>query len=192
MGKRYQHKTKKKSPLPLIFAGTGLILIALAIIIFVPKNESTSDNSVETGWSPAMVNYPAPDLSLMDVTGNLASLTDYRGKIVLVNNWATWCPPCKAEMPDLEAYFSAHKDDGFTLIGISAGDTETQVNDFIQDYGITFPMWLDPYETALDSFNTMNLPSSFVIDETGTVRMAWSGAVSLENLEKYVTPLFKD
>ena len=187
-----RRKLKRNSPLPLILTGAGLILIAIAAMIFIPKDAPTSKGPGELGFKPASVNYPAPALKLTDVNGNPVSLTDYHGKIILVNNWATWCPPCKAEMPDLEAYHQAHKNEGFSLIGISAGDTQKQVADFIEAYGITFPMWLDPQESALAAFETMSLPSSFVIDAGGTVRLAWTGAISLENLERYVTPLLKE
>ena len=176
----------------MILVGAGLIFVALAATIFLPKEDVPAESSRELGFSPATVNYAAPTLSLMDVNGTQVSLKDYRGQLILVNHWATWCPPCKAEMPDLETYFKAHKDEGFTLIGISAGDTQEQVAEFTQAYGITFPMWLDPQESALAAFKTMNLPSSFVIDASGTVRLAWSGAISLENLEKFVTPLINE
>ena len=192
MGKRIRNNRRRNSPLALILAGAGLILIAVAIFIFVPKEKEIPSNTTDRGLTPANVNYPAPELSLVDVSGENVSLLDYRGQVVLVNNWATWCPPCKAEMPDLEAFYTAHKNDGFTLIGISAGDTKKQVQDFIKEYELTFPMWLDPDETALAAFRTMNLPSSFVIDATGTVRLTWSGAISFEELERFVTPMFRD
>ena len=115
-----------------------------------------------------------------------------RGQVVLVNNWATWCPPCRAEMPELEAYFRAHANEGFLLVGINSGDTQAQVLEFIKEYELTFPMWLDPTGLALHEFKNNALPSSYVIDKSGTVRFVWTGAVSLEALETYVTPLLAE
>jgi peroxiredoxin len=138
------------------------------------------------------MNYPAPSLELTDMQDQTVSLADYQGRWVLVNNWATWCPPCRAEMPELNAYYETHKDDGFILIGISSGDTKTQIEDFIQEYGLSFPMWQDPTSASLRAFRMDYLPSSFVIDPSGTVRLAWTGAVSLATLETYVTPLLND
>jgi peroxiredoxin len=169
-----------------------LIFIAVAIVFVFPRENQARQETGELGFKPTSVNYAAPKLSLSDVNGQPVSLADYRGRVLLVNNWATWCPPCKAEMPDLETYYQTHKNDDFTLIGISAGDTQKQVADFIKAYGITFPIWLDPQESALVAFQTLNLPSSFVIDASGTVRLAWTGAISLENLERYVTPLLNE
>lgn len=193
-------KPKRRAALPLIVAGAGLMLIAGAAILLQPGLQpepaasSTSDNDVGGFESviPAAVEITAPELQLTNLDGKTESLADYRGQIVLVNNWATWCPPCRAEMPELEAYYQTHKNDGFVLIGIDAADPIEQVKTFVEEYGLTFPIWLDPTMKALDAFKTNSLPSSFVIDKTGTIRLAWTGAISLEMLEKYVTPLLEN
>jgi len=121
--------------------------------------------------------------------GEIESLADYRQNVVLVNNWATWCPPCRAEMPTLQAYYEAHKDQGFTLLAIEAGDPPGQVAQFVQAYGLTFNVWLDADKAALVAFKNPNLPNSYVIDRAGMVRYAWTGAIRRAMLEKYVTPL---
>jgi peroxiredoxin len=193
--KNNRRKSKNKSPLSLILIGVGLIVIAIAIVIFMPKDGDTSAASapVEIPASvPGEMNFPAPELTLTNMQDQTVTLADYRGQWVLVNNWATWCPPCRAEMPELNAYYEAHKEDGFVLIGVSSGDTKAQITDFIQEYGLSFPMWQDPTSTSLRAFRMEYLPSSFVIDPSGTVRLAWTGAVSLATLEKYVTPLLND
>ncbi|MBT3389622.1 MAG: TlpA family protein disulfide reductase [Chloroflexi bacterium] len=191
-----RRKSKSSNALPLIIVGTGLILLAIAGAFLRPKlTSSAADSSAGSSGAssiPAAVNYPAPELILADVNGVPVALEDYRGGIVLVNNWATWCPPCRAEMPELEAFFETHRDENFTLIGISAGDTASQVEEFIAQNGITFPMWLDADGAALRAFKNNSLPSSYVIDSTGTVRLAWTGAISLEMLEKHVTPLLSE
>ena len=189
-----RRKLKSKSPLPLILIGMGLIVIAIAFVIFSPQNAAnTSPSPGEIPASiPGEMDYPAPALSLTNMQEQAVSLADYKGQWVLVNNWATWCPPCRAEMPELNAYYEAHKDEGFVLIGISSGDTRNQIEDFIQEYGLSFPMWQDPTSASLRAFGMEYLPSSFVIDPEGTVRLAWTGAVSLETLEAYVTPLLRD
>ncbi len=182
---------RKNNALPLIFAGAGLILFAIAGIFWGKQSQEVSASSSGETISvvPVAVDYLAPELVLTDLSGVPVSLADYRGQVVLVNNWATWCPPCRAEMPELEAYYQAHKDQDFTLIGISAGDTQAQVESFVGEYGLSFPMWIDLESVALSAFRNNSLPSSYVIDKTGTVRLAWSGAISLAMLEKHVTPL---
>jgi peroxiredoxin len=192
--KNQRQKSKVKSPLPLILIGVGLIVVAIAFAILTPKNGNNTSAS-SPGEIPASIpgemNYPAPALTLTDMQDRSVSLADYKGLWLLVNNWATWCPPCRAEMPELNAYYEAHKDEGFVLVGISSGDSKTQIEDFIREYGLSFPMWQDPTGASLRAFGMNYLPSSFVIDPSGTVRLAWTGAVSLATLEKYITPLLE-
>lgn len=183
---------RRRSPLPLIFVGLGLIVISVAIMV-VATREVPAEKVVDgVEPAPALVDYPAPRLVLSDLSGASVSLDELRGQVILVNNWATWCPPCRAEMPTLQSYAQAHAQEDFILVGINAGDTGEQVTDFVEEYRLTFPMWLDPTGEALRAFQNNALPSSYVIDKTGTVRLVWMGAVTLKALEAYVTPLFAD
>ncbi len=196
MAKYTKRKSRKRqSPLPLILIGIGLIVIAAAFVFFTPRQDEGIEASAPAQIQssiPGKVEFPAPELTLTDVQGQTVSLADYRGQWVLVNNWATWCPPCRAEMPELNAYYEAHKDEDFVLIGISSGDTQAQIEEFIQVYGLSFPMWQDPTSASLSAFRMDYLPSSFVIDPSGTVRLAWTGAITLQTLEEYVTPLLEN
>jgi thiol-disulfide isomerase/thioredoxin len=189
-------KVKVSSPsnIPaMVILGAGLILLGLAVFFAWPKTETvvaetTSRNDSLT--TPVEVNYEAPGLSLTGLDGMEHQMTDHLGEVVLVNLWATWCPPCKAEMPTLEAYYQAHQADGFVTIAINDGDPADEVAEFVQEYGLTFPVWLDPTYKATDiAFKTRNLPSSFVIDREGYVRLRWVGEIDRATLEKYVTPL---
>ena len=191
MPRQKKNPAKLNIPAMLIF-GSGLILLGLAAFIAWPKTESSPDLPESEGLStiPAEVNYEAPELGLFDLEGMEHELTDHLGEVVLVNLWATWCPPCKAEMPTLEAYFQAHQADGFVTIAVNDGDSEEEVAAFVQEYGLTFPVWLDPtYQSTDHAFKTHNLPSSFVIDREGYVRLRWVGEIDRASLEKYVTPL---
>lgn len=179
----------------LIAAGIGLILIGLALFVFWPsssKDRETLPESAGLSVVPAEVHYPAPQLSLQSLEGKSESLEDYKGQVLLVNNWATWCPPCKAEMPTLEAYYEAHSADGFMIVAIEAGEPVEAVSDFAESRGLQFRLWLDPHNAALRAFGNGSLPSSYVIDRTGMVRYAWTGEISRAMLEKYVTPLIAE
>jgi len=176
--------------LPLIFLGMGLLLIATAAYYLSQKNAAPSS---DLSAIPVKVHYPAPDLSLTNLDGSPASLADYRGKVVLVNLWATWCPPCKEEMPALESFYRKHADDGFTIVAVNDGDPTGDVVQFVKDYGLTFPIWLDPKYIATEkAFKTLNLPSSFVIDRDGQIVLSWVGGINLRTLEKYVTPIIEN
>jgi len=178
----------------LMTAGVGLIILGVtAWLIFatIPANDPTQPTDFSA--VPAKVQYNAPVLTLNDTRGNSHSLSNFLGQVVLVNLWATWCPPCKAEMPLLQDFYTRHKADGFTVIAIEDGDPTADVISFINEYGLTFPVWLDPTYQATDhAFKTKNLPSSYVIDRNGDVRLTWVGAINAVNLEKYVSSLIKE
>src|SRR5438093_8329650 len=99
----------------LILLGLGLILIGTSIYFILREPSPQTDFSTV----PVKVNFPAPELTLTDILGVSHSLADYRGRTVLVNLWATWCPPCKEEMPTLEAFYKKHKEEGFEVIAVN-------------------------------------------------------------------------
>jgi peroxiredoxin len=96
-------------------------------------------------------------------------------------------------MPTLQAFYDRHKADGFVVIAINDGDPQADVLQFVNDYRLTFPVWLDPaYVASEKAFNTPNLPTSFVIDRTGTIQLTWVGEISPRMLDKHVTPLIME
>ncbi|HET9590529.1 MAG TPA: TlpA disulfide reductase family protein [Anaerolineales bacterium] len=175
--------------LPFILLALGLVLTA-ASAYFILSDESPLNVPTTV---PVEVNFPAPELTLTDMQGVSRSLSDYRGQVVLVNLWATWCPPCKEEMPALQAFYDKHERNGFVIIAVNDGDPAADVFQFVKDYKLTFPVWLDPtYIATEQAFKTLNLPSSFVIDRDGTTRLMWVGGISRGMLEKHVAPLIME
>lgn len=186
---RTSHPSRQKAGIGIVI-GAGLILLGLAVGIMLLNQPAPTEQ--RAGVIPAPVNFPAPELALTRLDGHAESLADYLGQVVLVNNWATWCPPCKAEMPDLQAFYSDHQDEGFTIVAISAADAEADVRVFAQQLGLTFPIWLDPENRALEAFRNQSLPSSYVIDRNGVVRLAWTGGITRDTLEQHITPLLEE
>jgi peroxiredoxin len=171
-----------------------LIILGAAALAYLFWNQVEA-SSLPGGFEsaiPITVDYRAPKLELKDINGKSASLADYAGQVVLVNNWAFWCPPCRAELPILESYYQDHRAQGFTIIGIESGGSAETVRQYIDGYHLTYPIWLDPRIKAVATFNNRSLPNSFVIDGDGQVRLAWTGPVSREMLETYVTPLLEE
>lgn len=181
--------TKPRQRLPFLLLGLGLLLIIASALYMLRGSPAQSDFSTV----PVQVNFAAPELTLTDTQGEQRSLADYRGQVVLVNLWATWCPPCKEEMPALQALYNKYMDDGFVIIAINDGDPTPDVLQFVKDYQLTFPVWLDPtYIATEQAFKTLNLPSSFVIDRNGTVRLMWVGGISKRMLDKYVPAVIEE
>ena len=171
---------------PLLLLGLGLLLIIFAVYYILQDVPAVADLSAV----PAQVSYAAPELTLVDLQGMPRSLKDYRGQVVLVNLWATWCPPCKEEMPELQAYYNKYMEKGFVIIAINDGDPTPDVEQFVQDFQLTFPVWLDAtYIATEQAFKTLNLPSSFIIDRQGTIRLMWVGGINRRSLEQHVTPI---
>jgi len=193
MKKQKKYRKQRKNNWVPVFTGVGLILFGFMLFALLRRtDEAAASASVDRSVVPMAVDYSAPQLSLQNLNGTTESLEDFRGKVVLVNNWATWCPPCKAEMPTLEQYYETHESEGFTIIAIEAGDGKDQVLQFVNSLKLKFPIWLDPNGDALQAFKNGNLPNSYVIDRAGTVRYAWTGEISLAMLEKYLTPIIME
>jgi cytochrome c biogenesis protein CcmG, thiol:disulfide interchange protein DsbE len=170
----------------IMFAGG---LAAIGVMFLLIKNNQTRSATVsatDISAVPMEMDYAAPELAVTTLAGVPVSLADFRGSVVLVNLWATWCPPCREEMPTLNAFYDQYKDQGFVLIAIDQEETREVVEPFVEEFGLTFPVWLDEDYLAQDAFKTVHLPSSYVIGRDGRVRLMWIGAISGANLEKYV------
>jgi peroxiredoxin len=132
---------------------------------------------------PSRTKY-AEDFTLPQPDGSSFRLSEQRGKVVLVNFWATWCPPCLEEMPAMERLWRRHKDAGFVLVAVSVDTDSRKVPPFVSARKFTFPVALDPKMAVADSYGVRALPSSFVIDRDGTMAgvalgpRAWDGAAA--------------
>ena len=189
-GKQRAAARRKNNSLSLILVGAGLLFVGAVVLLMIAPGKNSTESPVRIdSVVPVEVNYPAPKLQATDLLEQPVALSDYRGQVLLVNNWATWCPPCKAEMPTLKEYYEAHQTDGFVLIGINAGEDVDEVAMFASSLSLTFPVWVDLQESSLRAFRTSSLPSSFVIDRDGQVRLAWTGAIDRDTLEEHVTPI---
>ena len=186
------NQTSFQRSLAFIVIGIGLIAIGVAVMALLTMRQSQVERATITSVVPAKVDFPAPVLMLDDLDGNSRSLADYRGQVVLVNLWATWCPPCREEMPTLEAFYGDYTQSGFVIVGIDDGDPLDDIKSFIEDYGLTFPIWTDPQYLTEKTFGTMSLPSSYVIDRQGRVRLQWVGAISRAMLDKHVVPIIEE
>lgn len=178
-------------PFPMrwyVIATVGIQVILIGILLWIRFNRPAASSQ---GFSaaPMKSDFPAPELNLLDISKRPVSLKDYAGSVLLVNLWATWCVPCREEMPTLQVFYEKYKSNGFALIGINEGESVETVVPFLNEFGLTFPIWLDEDLQAEREFNTFGLPSSFVINRSGQVILRWVGAISAKSLETYVSPI---
>jgi len=129
---------------------------------------------------------PAPDLVLQSLDGPQVSLSQYKGSVVLINFWATWCPPCKEEIPTLEAAYRAHKDRGFVILGVDVGEPGSVVRNFVKEMGISYVVLLDEQERMLVRYGGVGLPMSVLVDRDGIIRERHIGVISEAELQKYL------
>ncbi|MED1948064.1 MULTISPECIES: peroxiredoxin [Brevibacillus] len=134
----------------------------------------------------------APDFELQQIGGDTVKLSDLRGKKVILNLWATWCPPCRAEMPDMQRYYEENKEKGVVILGVNLTDTESSpeaVADFVKLYGITFPILLDPDKEVANVYKAISIPTTYIIDSNGVVQNKYIGPMSEEVMENMLSAI---
>jgi cytochrome c biogenesis protein CcmG, thiol:disulfide interchange protein DsbE len=160
----------------------AIILLSGLAWIFVSADKT---NSATAGRIPApQKGFLAPEFKLETPNGQSIALTDDRGKAILVNLWATWCPPCRAEMPTIEKVYQEYQDRGLVVLGVDATiqDDPTAIAPFVKQYGITFPILLDMNAEASDLYELRSLPTSFFIGRDGIIKEVVVGGPMSEAL----------
>ncbi len=147
---------------------------------------SGTKNGATVGFSQGQT---APAFALTDINGQPVSLAEYKGKVVMVNFWATWCGPCRAELPDLVKLHDAYKDKGFVLLGVSADEEgPSLVKAFAEKNGLTYSIPMAD-QASLANYGVRAFPTTFVIDANGVIQKSWVGAQDYATFEAAVKPL---
>ncbi|MCL4535788.1 MAG: TlpA family protein disulfide reductase [Bacteroidetes bacterium] len=128
--------------------------------------------------------HPAPDFTLQDMDGKNVKLSDLKGKPVLINFWTTWCPPCRAEMPDIETVYQRHKAEGLVVLGVDVQEDKDAVSKYVQRGGFSWTFLLDTSgEVFFNRYRGAAFPSSFFVDKEGVVQDVSIGALNEKGLE---------
>lgn len=130
----------------------------------------------------------APVFQTVDLAGTTVALQEYRGRVVVVNFWATWCPPCRVEMPELDAY-QAEMGDRIAILGINVGEPSDAIVPFVRQHGLRFPILLDERGAIAASYGVTGLPTSLILDRVGGVRERVTGAMTRDTLARRVERL---
>ena len=187
---------KTKSNLNMFLTVAVIIIAVVAVVyLFLPENNSTiagentstSAKAVSESAPTNTENPIAPDFALKDINGNLVKLSEYSGKVVFVNFWATWCPPCRAEIPHFVELVEEFKDD-FIVLGISVdrpGDV-AKVPGFAESYNINYPVLFADQQIGAYG-NISSIPTTFVVDKQGYVKGKIVGARPKEEFKRIIT-----
>ena len=167
----------------LLGLGIGLALFATPL----PSSSAAVAATQEPVVAP-IVDSLAPDFELETVDGDLVRLSDLRGEVVALNFWATWCAPCRLEMPDLQARADAYGD-RLTVLGVNFDETAEEVDAFRQEVGVRFPLLLDPGGEVQRLYRVLGYPTTFFIDSEGVIRIQHLGLMSAEQIDQYLEEL---
>jgi cytochrome c biogenesis protein CcmG, thiol:disulfide interchange protein DsbE len=140
----------------------------------------------------ALPDHPAPDLALPQLDGTSVTLRDLRGQVVLINIWATWCPPCRAEMPAIQQAYTAYRDRGFMVLAVNQREDTTAITPFLEQYGLTFPILLDRDGQASATYQASALPSSLFVDRRGVLRAVYHGPMPARVINGIVEQLLQE
>lgn len=163
----------------------GLILVAMFLVVWLQSAK----------YEPLTVGKQAPDFQLPDLNDKEIRLSDYRGKVVFLNFWATWCKPCREEMPSMEVLYKNFEKDGLVILAVSIDrvTTKKEIPPFVKGLNLTFPVLVDSWGQTDKRYKLMGVPETYIIDREGTLREKVIGPrdwTRLDNLQ-ILTQLIK-
>jgi peroxiredoxin len=165
---------------PLIWIASAVAALVAAVVLY----------TYFAGGAPAtLVGNPAASFDVRTTTGAPSSLAAYRGSVVVMNLWASWCPPCRAEMPDLERAYLARRARGLVVLGIDQGESPTIAAAFARSLRITYPILVDEHQQYGRVYRALGLPTTVIVDRRGTVVKTFDGTVTYDQVLAAVDPL---
>ena len=191
------YKVKKRN-LHIVVIAAAMLVVGSAYLIMSNESGVSTASAANLTTEYLAMEEPnegalAPDFSLTSTEGKTIKLSSFRGRVVIIDFWATWCPPCKAEIPDFIKLYSDYKSDGFQMIGISLDQGGLKdVVPFMKDHGMNYPVVLGTEEVVSAYGGIRGIPTTFVIDKKGYVREAFEGYRSASTFENLVKQLLAE
>jgi peroxiredoxin len=168
-----------------------MILVLVAGVAWIWVNRVPGGGSTAPGALPPApaIGHPAPDFKLTAVNGEAFSLAELRGMPVVLNFWATWCPPCREELPELQAA-SERLTGQVAIVGVNQAEDPERVRGFVSDLGLTFEMPLDERAVVSQEYRVRSLPTTFFIDRSGVIRRMQIGPVTEATLAQFLQDIY--
>ena len=169
-----EHQAEKKTNIgKFLFIPLAIVIIGIFVLMHLRSFSGIDHSSARIEDS-----ITAPNFTLADLDGQSVSLEDFRGKVVLLNVWATWCPPCVSETPSLEKLYNRFKNDDFKLLAVSVDeDGRNVILPFMEKRNLTFPVLVDSKGTIMKSYGITGVPESFIIRKDGIIEGKIEGAI---------------
>ena len=166
-----------------LFIAIGIIAIA-AVIAFYPAGRGQS--AAAPAGPARLAGTPALSFPVKDIDGRPDELARYRGKIVVLNLWATWCPPCVREFPDLQRLYRQYGKRGVVVLGVDQGESAASARRFAAARGVTFPILIDEEQRYGGAYSAVGLPTTVIVDRSGRILRGVDGALSLPQMQSLV------
>ena len=170
----------------LVLLGGGLFIgLAVGAVVFfgLPSLQPSAGTDRSTSSTPAPITgAPAPDFTIQNTSGKPVTLSSFKGQPVLINFWATWCVPCRVEMPAIEAMVQKYKGDGFVALAVDADETLPEVIEFVTGINLTFEILMDPGMTVNDMYRVRAYPTTFFVDRDGVIVALQIGSLTESQL----------
>jgi peroxiredoxin len=167
------------------------ILIGVLVILSLGTVACTSTDTESGSSAPEGISTGnrARDFTLKSLDGEKVSLSDFRGDVVLINFWATWCGPCRAEIPDFEQVYGNHKDKGLVILGLNQQESPAVIEPFAEELGMTYPVLLDEQGQVMSEYRILGLPTSVLVDRDGVIQVRHTGTMTANQLESQLDDL---
>ena len=179
----------------IIGAAAFALLLILAVIGYNLLSQRVKPQQNAAASSSQASKTSAPDFTVQDAGGNHVSLSDFKGKPVVLNFWASWCPPCKAEMPDYEKMFRQYSRQGvvFMMVNMTDGSRETTATakQFLKENNYTFTAYFDVDSSAANAYGISSIPDSLFIDKAGNIVNAYEGMIDAAAMKKNIEAIMK-
>ena len=181
----------KRKDVLVLFAGL-LVGIGLGVLVFYGiangkrlfgAQEIAAGKSLSA--SPA-IGSPAPDFELTNLTGDHIRLSELRGTVVLINFWATWCGPCRLEMPAIQERYERYRPE-LAVLAVDFDEPADEVKKFVEELGLTFEVLLDPGAKVQDLYRVRGYPTTYLVDAEGSVQVSHIGLMTEDQLDSYLT-----
>jgi peroxiredoxin len=167
------------------------IVVAIATMTGFPHTLVQTQQTSASSANRLHMGQPAPDLTARTLDGRRMSLSDLQGSPVAISFWASWCEPCKAEMPELQSAAARYADTGLVVLAVNAGEPDSVVSAFVTNLKLTLPVLLDPDMTIMRRYGVVALPVTVWVDAKGVVRAEHLGALNKELIDRYVSGLIE-
>ncbi len=146
-----------------------ILVLFMGLSVSAVTLEELNDSLLELGFSIPRDELPSVNFTLANLNGVTEELEDYRGSVVFLNFWATWCGPCRMEMPSMQVLYDTYQEEGLEILAVNQGESKRVVENFIEDNGYTYPVLMDTNQMVGSMYGVRGIPTTYIIDRDGNI-----------------------